>query len=398
MKLGQNQLIGSYGVAIKLTEANKLAMIRGDWIEATHTFKSNGTYKGDDFGLNDLMILDFDKNFKAGVVRRWKDETGKCRVPLNAEHFSWVFMGWITDTKVEDKQLSTGERVKSLWIKTLVTPDAVKANRVGGKEYISIEYCTSDPMYVDDQTGVATANVLTGGALTSSPFVMELTPFKLSALFEYQKDQEDNEKKKEQLNKSQKEEGTQMKTIIATLGTAGIKLSTEASPDAVCQAIQTLSTDKAKAEGELSTVKAEVITLKSTLSKAEKELSDLQESRKKELSAIRERKISELKERAVKEVKLSKGEVDETDKSKQVLFVKLLSLEDLSLAEQELDGLSVKTESVGVEGNAPETLSTEEAQIKAARDMVAESAKSGKALSNAEALAKIKAIAYKGGK
>jgi hypothetical protein len=190
-----------------------------------------------------------------------------------------------------------------------------------------------------------------------------------------------------------------MKTIIATLGTAGIKLSAEASPEAVCQAIQELSVGKVKTENELSTAKAELITVKGNLSKAEGDLKALKDAQAKALSEARDAKVKALKEQAVTEMKLTKAEIEETDPAKQSLFVRMLSLEDLSYAEQHLSVLPKKVETKGVEAGNPGNLSTEEAVVARARELTAEAVKNGKKLSHTEALAQAKAESVaKGGK
>jgi hypothetical protein len=384
-------------VAIKLTSDSRKALISGDWIEASHSFKSSGTYNGD-FQITDQMIMDFDKNFKAGVVRRWKDEAGKCRLILNFEHWQSDFAGWITDTQVREKMLTTGEKVKSLWIKCSYTPDAKEANTLEGKEYISIEYYHSEPLYLDDQTGQQTANVLVGGALTSSPFCMELAPFRLSTLIEKHKELADQQKKKDDIKNPKKEELSKMKIIVATLGNMGIKLSSEPSEDAVVDAIKTLSAQRDEAKTELSTVKAEIVTVKKELSDKVTELKKIQDAQKAALSAARSAKIAELKEKAVTDVKLSKAEVDEIDPAQQVLFIKMLSLEDLSLAETMLSTLPKKVDVKGIPGSAPEGLSADEALVAQAKALQADAVKAGKTLSSADALIQAKTLAAKGGK
>jgi hypothetical protein len=397
---GMNDLKNQSIIAIKLTAENRLALKEGDWFEATHSFDSTGTYKGT-FAITDAMILDFVRNFKNGTVRRWPDANGRFRLKLNFEHWASEFAGWIVDVKAEDKTLSTGQRVKSLWMKAQVTPDAIKANKVEGKEYTSIEYYGSDPVYVDDQTGQATANVLVGGALTSDPFCMELMPMALSTLT--QKHEEREAQRAEQLRiendlkNQKKEEQSKMKQIIAILGTKGIKLSAEASEEAIVEAITTLSKGRDEAVGELSTVKAELITVKGTLSTKETELKTIKDAQAAVLAKAREEKITALKVLAVTDIKLSKAEIEETDPAKQHVFVKQLSLEDLSFAEGTLALMSKKVAPTGKATDGTQ-LSGEEAIIASAKGLQIEAEKVGKKLSHAEAYEKAKAIAAKGGK
>lgn len=388
-------------VAIKLSAENRLSLISGDWFEATHSFGSSGTYKGD-FGITDIMILDFVKNFKAGVVRRWPDGKGGFRLKLNFDHWAGDFAGWINDVKVGEKQLSTGETVKTLMMKADVTPDAQAANKMEGYEYTSIEYFASDPMYVDDQTGQQTANVLTGGALTSDPFVMEIEPMALSTLV---KKHEDAEKltKEEGLKNQKKEELSKMKTIIATLGTVGVKLSNDASEESVNAEVIALANGKKEAETKLSTVSVELSNAKKELSEAQTELSKIKDAQAEALKKDREEKITALKTTAVSSMKLSKAELEEKDVKKQKLFVKLLSLDDLSLAEQELEDMKKKEEVTpeGIPDGTPEGLSVEDSRVKKARELMAQAKKDGKKLSNADALEQVKAFerkAAEGGK
>jgi hypothetical protein len=175
---------------------------------------------------------------------------------------------------------------------------------------------------------------------------------------------------------------------------AGIQLSSEASPDAINQAILKLAEGKKEAESKLSTKDAELITVKKSLSDKEGEIKAMKDAQATELSKAREAKIAKLKEQAVTEVKLSKAEIEEKDPAKQVLFVKLLSLDDLSLAEQGLSTLAKKVEAKGTATSGKE-LSAEESLIEAAKALQADAVKAGKSLSNADAYEKAKATARK---
>ena len=209
-------------ISRRLSDTERLSVAKGDWFEACHSFKSMGTYKGD-FAITDQMILDFVANFKAGVVRRWITLDGGFRLRSDIEHWG-PFAGWIVDARVDEKTLSTGEKVKVLMLRCDLAADAVKAIKTQGKEYFSIEYFADDPPYTDDQTGKVTVNVLTGGAFTDSPFCQEVAPMKMSVLKQKHEEQVALVKAEETQKNSKKEELSKMKTIVATLGVAGIAL------------------------------------------------------------------------------------------------------------------------------------------------------------------------------
>ena len=391
--------IDGFVVSRKLSAENRLAFISGDWFEACHSFKSEGTYNGS-FGVSDQMILDFVANYKAGVVRRWPDSKGGFRLLSEIEHWG-PFGGWIIDVKAGEKILSTGEKVKSLLIKCDFPADAVTANKTQGKEYYSITYCTDNPPYTDDQTGKVTANVLTGGALTDSPFVMEIEPIKLSVLKQKQETQLSLEKVEAEKTNSKKEELSKMKTIVATLGTCGIQLQSEASPEAVNAAILSLSKAKSETETKLSTKEAELITTKKELSDKTDELKKVVEANKAEAVKAHETKLSALKDEAFKSMKLSKAELDEKDVTKQKSFVKALSLDDLSIAESILKDLPKKIEVAGADAGIPEGLSAEEKIVLSAKEMIKTAQEKGHKLSYMSALEKARQdarIAEKGGK
>lgn len=382
-------------ISRKLSAAEQLSVVKGDWFEACHSFKSSGTYKGD-FSITDQMILDFVANFKAGVVRRWATDTG-FRLRADIEHWG-PYAGWIVDCKVEEKTLSTGEKVKVLMLKCDLAADAVTAIKTQGKEYFSIEYFADNPPYLDDQTGKQTANVLTGGAFTDSPFCQEVAPMKMSILKQKQEEQA-TLKAQADTKIQKKEELSKMKIIVATLGTMGIKLSSEPSEDAVVDAIKTLSAQRDEARTELSTVKAEIVTVKKSLSEKENEIKTMKDAQAEEVKKAREQKLSALKEEAVKSMKLSKAEIEQTDVSKQHVFVKMLSLEDLSYAEGVLASLPKQVAVKGTEGSAPEgQLSAEEQIVASARALMKEADEKGQKLSYAAALEKARTAAAKGGK
>lgn len=384
-------------ISRKLSAEQKLSVFNGDWFEACHSFKSTGTYKGD-FEINDNMILDFVSNFKSGVVRRWATDSG-FRLRADIEHWG-PYAGWIIDAKAEEKILSTGEKVKVLMLKCNLSADAVTAIKTQGKEYFSIEYFANDPAYVDDQTGKVTANVLTGGAFTDSPFCQEVAPMKMSVLKQKQEDQTAQIKLAAEKIKS-KEELSKMKIIVATLGTMGIKLSAEPSEDAVVDAIKMLSAQRDEAKTELSTVKAELVTVNKQLSVKESELKEIQETIKAEAVKVRETKLSALKDEAFKSMKLSKAELDEKEPAKQKSFVRALSLDDLSIAESILKDLPKKAEVAGVDAGIPEGLSAEEKVLLSAKEMIKTASEKGQKLSYMDALEKARQaarIAEKGGK
>ena len=384
-------------ISRKLSAEQKLSVFKGDWFEACHSFKSTGTYKGD-FEITDNMILDFVANFKAGVVRRWITTEGGFRLRSDIEHWG-PFAGWIVDCMADEKKLSTGETVKMLMLKCNLSADAVTAIKTQGKEYFSIEYFADNPPYTDDQTGKVTANVLTGGAFTDSPFCQEVAPMKMSILKQKQDEQAALSKAQADTQNQKKEELSKMKTIVATLGVAGIQLSSEASPEVINKAILSLAEGKKDAEQKLSTKEAELITAKKALSDKEDEVKTMKDAQAAEVKKARETKLSALKEEAVKLGKLSPAEVAETDPAKQHVFVKQLSLDDLSFAEGTLALMAKKVEVKGVSGGAPEgQLSAEEVIVASARAKMEAAREKGQKLSYMEAFEKAKAEASKADK
>jgi len=378
-------------ISRKLSQDDRLSLAKGEYFEACHAFKSSGTYKGE-FEITNDMILDFAANFKAGIVRRWADGLGGFRIRADIEHWG-PFAGWIMGCEVRDKKLSTGETVKALFLKCDVSADAVKAIKTQGKEYFSIEYYGNNPPYLDDQTGKQTVNVLTGGAFTDSPFCQEVAPMKMSTLRQKQEEAQKAQMQETEAQKQKKEELSKMKTIVMALGAAGIQLSAEASEEAICSGIVQLSKGREEAVKELGTAKAELVTVKKTLSDREAEIKTMKDEKAAELAKVREAKIKELSDKAVTDMKVSPAELSEKDPAKQIRFVKYLSLDDLSIAEHELELLPKKEAARGVEGNGAGALSAEEQIVAQARKLQEEAVKTGKSLSHAEAYEQAKKLA-----
>ena len=343
---------------VKFKLDNKLALTDGAWFEACHAINSKGTSKGN-LSITDEMLEMFVDNFKAGVVRRYLKD-GAPRLLINYEHYFDTKAGWILDAEIRDKKLSNGDTIKSLWLKPSWLSDAAEAIKNDKYEYFSIEF---DREFYDDQNNITAENVLTGGALTNNPFVMELETISLSVLTE--KRENDREEKK-------------MKELLTALKSDGIELSDDATVIDVATAFKTILTEKKDAETKLAETSEKLTASETKLTETETALTDLTAAHtevsekltasEKQIDEINAEKLTAEKtnliENAIKDLKFSKAEC-----SPDGVFGKLIE-KDIELAREFVEKASVRFEVTGSNSQI-ETLTSDEARAAEMKELMA---------------------------
>lgn len=292
----------------------------GDWFEACHVFKSEGTYRGD-FEITEDDLHDFVNNFRNAVNRRYINAEGKQELHIDFDHYmdgakGYEACGWIVDVKVENKVLPNGSTRATLYMKPKWTMRAQQLIADGAYRYFSIEF---DRDYYDDQSGKTARNVLAGGALTNDPFVTEMEPIALSALIELRKAEKLKAEEAAQ-NKQMLKEAESMKKILVLLSAAGKKLSDNAGENEIETAVKEIIEESKSNAVDAEEAKAALTKAEEAKKEAEDKLSAIEAEKKAEAEKAAEAKLSALKEQAVISGKFSAGELSDATHDLSIAF------------------------------------------------------------------------------